>query len=107
MRPLDELVLGTGRHYRVLISPTSRGRAESANVLVDQVPEAQDVAEEVVRERDHFSKRGVRRRSFKRARKCSMHLLKRTMTRNTAVTVTPASGSLTVSEARIVFEPRA
>ena len=29
------------------------------------------------------------------------------MTRNTAVTVTPASGSLTVSEARIVFEPTA
>ena len=32
---VDELVLGTGRHYRVLISPTSRGRAKSANVLVD------------------------------------------------------------------------
>ena len=29
------------------------------------------------------------------------------MTRNTAVTVTPASGSLTVSGARIVFEPTA
>ena len=29
------------------------------------------------------------------------------MTRNTAVTVTPAYGSLTVSGARIVFEPTA
>ena len=29
------------------------------------------------------------------------------MTRNTAVTITPASGSLTVSGARIVFEPTA
>ena len=33
--------------------------------------------------------------------------MKRIMTRNTAVTVTPASGSLTVSGARIVFEPTA
>ena len=36
-----------------------------------------------------------------------MHLSKRIMTRNTAVTVTPASGSLTVLGARIVFEPTA
>ena len=29
------------------------------------------------------------------------------MTRNSAVTVTPASGSLTITGARIVFEPTA
>ena len=51
---VDHLILGNGAQYRVLIGPLSRGRSESASVLVDRAPEAQDVAEEVVRERDHF-----------------------------------------------------
>ena len=46
---VDHLVLGTGRQYRVLLGPLSRGRAKSASVLVDRVPEAKDVAEELVR----------------------------------------------------------
>ena len=33
--------------------------------------------------------------------------IKKTMTRNSAVTINPASGSLTVAGARIVFEPTA
>ena len=46
---VDHLIFGNGAQYRVLLGPSSRGRAESASVLVDRVLEAQDVAEEVIR----------------------------------------------------------
>ena len=51
---VDHLVLGAGRQYRVLLGPLSRGRATSASVLVNRVPEAKDVAEELVRQRYPF-----------------------------------------------------
>ena len=37
---VDHLILGNGAQYRVLLGPLSRGRAKSASVLVDWVPEA-------------------------------------------------------------------
>ena len=45
---VDHFVLNGGPQDHVLLGPLSRGRAESASVLVDRALEAQDVAEQVV-----------------------------------------------------------
>ena len=46
---IDHLVLGAGRQDRVQFGLFSRGHIELTNVLVDRVPEAQDVPEELER----------------------------------------------------------